>query len=751
MSAIFRRSWSQAALAFLTFLAGVRLTAAEPVLDRVFSEADVLQSKSCAVMRIGFNFRIHYISHFPLSNGTEVRIAFRAIDPDVARSEILTRRESLRVPSEIASDIRSIEFEIAKGAGLSALVTLSRPAHFEVAQGTDLESLIVAISRGKSKKPCRPAFPVSAAGSGRWKAEITNDIQIDSSGDDKESARGSPKSPAKLLGDAQRAMKAGDYDTAIRFATKVLDAPEHDLSPEAKELLGLLRERKGQIAHARAEYEEYLARYPDSEGAERVRLRLSGLAGKDNGDTRSSNEADRKLGDAEDDTWRLSGSLSQYYIRDEGIRKLRDPTLPTDPNEDEDDHEVFQNELLNALDLNAEWRTGSVRSKARFSGALEDGFEDGDGDIGSIASAYIDSAVPNWGVSTKLGRQTRNTGGVTGRFDGGLASWKASDQLRFNVIAGLPVARRRDLPFEDDSIFYGLSADIGPVFGGFDWTVYGIEQQTDGLLDRQAIGTELRYADETKSAFGLLDYDAHFGEVNMAIATGSWIAPDKSAFNFAADYRKSPFLLTQNALQGQRFGSLADMLTFFTDDEIERFAEDRTASASTFSVGYSKPINEMFQINLDATLANISATPASGGVDAVPSTGNEYYYSALLLANGVIRENDSFALGLRYADRQSSDVYTLDVSSRYPVSSELRVSPTIRLSYREGDTSDFNEVSVTPSVRMNYGWLDELGLELEAGAKWTEREESTTISEDWEYFFLIGYHYDFDVDSRTTE
>lgn len=60
-----------------------------------------------------------------------------------------------------------------------------------------------------------------------------------------------------------------------------------------------------------------------------------------------------------------------------------------------------------------------------------------------------------------------------------------------------------------NSIFYGLSADIGPVLDGFDTTVYAIEQQTDGLLDRQAVGTELRYTDDTTSVFGLLDYDVH--------------------------------------------------------------------------------------------------------------------------------------------------------------------------------------------------------------------------------------------------
>ena len=149
----FRPAVLASVLAAPMLLAVLATAAAEPVLDRVFSEAEVLQTKGCAVMRIGFNFRVRYVSHFPLSNGTEVRIAFRAIDPAVALSEIMTRRESLRVPKEIAADVQSIEFEIAKGTGLSVLVTFNKPLGFDVAQGGDLESLVLAMTRGKAKKP----------------------------------------------------------------------------------------------------------------------------------------------------------------------------------------------------------------------------------------------------------------------------------------------------------------------------------------------------------------------------------------------------------------------------------------------------------------------------------------------------------------------------------------------------------------------------------------------------------------------
>ncbi|MFP8879872.1 MAG: SPOR domain-containing protein, partial [Myxococcota bacterium] len=69
----------------------------------------------------------------------------------------------------------------------------------------------------------------------------------------------------------------GRPDQAIPLFTKVVSLPPHPLSAEAKELLGVARERNQQLAHAKAEYEEYLVLYPEGEGAARVRQRLEAL------------------------------------------------------------------------------------------------------------------------------------------------------------------------------------------------------------------------------------------------------------------------------------------------------------------------------------------------------------------------------------------------------------------------------------------------------------------------------------------
>ena len=78
--------------------------------------------------------------------------------------------------------------------------------------------------------------------------------------------------------EGRRAMTAGEFDRAVPIFTKVLSHSDGPAAKQAQELLGLARERKGQLAHAKAEYETYLERYPDGEGANRVRQAARGTS-----------------------------------------------------------------------------------------------------------------------------------------------------------------------------------------------------------------------------------------------------------------------------------------------------------------------------------------------------------------------------------------------------------------------------------------------------------------------------------------
>ena len=82
---------------------------------------------------------------------------------------------------------------------------------------------------------------------------------------------------AALVGQARAAMNSRDYSKAVELLTKLQRQPEFPQRAQMQELLGLARERSGQLAHAKAEFEEYLRRYPTGEAADRVARRLATL------------------------------------------------------------------------------------------------------------------------------------------------------------------------------------------------------------------------------------------------------------------------------------------------------------------------------------------------------------------------------------------------------------------------------------------------------------------------------------------
>jgi hypothetical protein len=513
-----------------------------------------------------------------------------------------------------------------------------------------------------------------------------------------------------------------------------------------------VRQKSGQLADARAEYEDYLKRYPNGEGQERVRQRLDGIltaTGEPAGRLRSGkDQQDTAARGGSGSFWSVSGSFSEFYVRDDSFRVVRDPSLPPEINPDKDTHRVHQNAALSSFDLIAAWGDRDVSSKFRFSGTQEHGFGSGDKDIAAVAALYGETTIKPWGLTSRLGRQTRNAGGVLGRFDGGLVSWQGTPWARFNVVAGSPVASRKDNPFKDDKYFYGASIDFGPFWGGFETSIFAVEQRDRSLLDRQAIGTEIKYFDPVKSAFVTVDYELHFQKLNAAIFSGSWTLPDKSTLHGAVDYRKAPYLSAWTAIQGQPLLTLYDMLKLKTKDEIDQLAIDRTATFKSATLGFARPITDKLQLSADVTATNVTGTIASGGVDVVPGTGNEFYYSAQLIGTGLFSSGDMYVAGIRVADHVDSNLYVLDFNARYPLTEDFRINPRLRFGYRKGDTTDLKEYSVLPSVLLNYYWTKDLSLELEVGAKWTSRQQAGITDRDTELFLTAGFRYDFYADDR---
>jgi hypothetical protein len=482
------------------------------------------------------------------------------------------------------------------------------------------------------------------------------------------------------------------------------------------------------LAHAKAEYETYLQLYPEGEGAERVRQRLTGLI-------TARAPAKEKLPDEKPREapaiWSMRGGFSQFYRRDVSYTDSAGTT-------------VNQSALDSDLDAIGQLVKPNYELHTRFTGGYRYDFLHGnDANPLRITSLYFDAADHHRKNLARLGRQSQSRGGVLGRFDGLLLSRQVAPFVKLNLVSGYPVDTTTIDQIATQTLFYGVNADLGTFANAWDFNTFVIEQTSEGMLDRRAVGGEVRYFQTTHSALGLVDYDVSYQTWNMILLLGNWLFSDNSTLNIVLDQRKSPVLTTRNALIGQTDTSLAALAQRFSEDQIRALALDRSAESRSYTASLAHPLNDKLQISGDVTLSTLSATPASGGVEATPDSGDDWAYSLQLMGSDLIKSGDIAIIGVRYDTNSSSDTTSLNLNTRYPVNQALLVNPRLRIDHRSFAADGGTQWTTAPSVRMNYMWRRDFNLEIEAGGEWSNRKSTATMDKSSGYYLSAGYRVDF--------
>lgn len=536
---------------------------------------------------------------------------------------------------------------------------------------------------------------------------------------------------ARLMEEAEKAITSGNYRHAVQYYTKILEYPDHKFRQDAQEFLGLARERNGQLAHARAEYEKYLRLYPKGEAADRVRQRLAGLVTARAKPKEKLREAKKTEAKTE-----IYGTFSQFYNRFESF---------TDPG----GNVVNRSSLSSDFDVNARRHTDVYDMSFAFTGGYDSDFLDAGDSESSLSQLYIDMLDRRRHISGRIGRQSRSTDGVLGRFDGGVLSYQLFPRVKVNGLSGLPVESSNfdnlDIlkNYDTDKYFYGLSLDLGTFANHWDFNIFTIKQEANGITDRHAVGGEVRYFDANRSFFTLVDYDISYNELNTFVFVGNWIFPDKTTINTVVDYRTSPILTTSNAIIGQGVDSLSDLLATLSEDEVRDLARDRTATSRSFTLGITHPLSQKFQIGGEFMVSELTGTEASGGVEAVPGTGYEYFYSTQLIGSSLIMEGDITILGMRYSDTSSSDSVSLNLNTRYPVTREFRINPRMQVDYRLRNENTGDQLKFRPSLTMDYYWNKRVRFELDGGVEWTPDWVSGQTDTVLDFFITVGWRWDF--------
>jgi len=724
--------------------------------ERLLARVQVVggSATSCSAIFVSFNSPLRYASHTFSSDGNSIfiRLVGTTNPSDVAtRTELTETYPQLTIPGQ-----GTVGVTLGPSGAASILVLqFSQNVSPLISQAGDNSIVISDIAPGGSVF-CGAARPDTAPPAGA-------DLPLPDAASTTTASAGIEEDYAQ----ARAAITAQDFRRATQLLTKLTSLPPHERSADAQELLGVVRERNGQFAHAQAEYEIYLETYPEGEGAIRVRQRLAGIltaqsaprgqlrdaspgfaglpeapltsVGAAAAPARSGGARQSRRPEPEFVEPTFFASVSSYYYLNEGTTVLEEFSTGTVTTDDD----VFQNSLVTSLDISNFFENDAYKLSWRIVGDHEIDFSDGSAQSLSFSRAYAEVELKESGLSLKLGRQTKNNGGVLGRFDGALLAWPRGDDLTVNLVVGQPVDSASDDFFPSDKLLFGVSVDVVDLWPNVEVTAYAIQQNVDSFTNRQAVGAEFQFLDDTTAVFGMLDYDLYFGRINIARVTGTRIFADRSSVTLSADYTHSPLLTVSNALTGQTETTLAALSATYTLGEIDQLALDRTTTTSSITAAYSKPLNNDWYLSIDGSLFQTSGSPASGGVAAVPATGVEFYASGQIVGTGVFSDRDVVSFSARYANTASSELVLLDAYRRFNYSDALRLKPRLKVGHRNISSTGGTELFAIPSITATYMVDKSAEFEVELGARFSNLDTPSFSEESNEFFVVAGFRKDF--------
>jgi len=118
---------------------------AQPVRDRVLGDLQISVEEGYAVIKVGFNFPVRYVRHFPIDSGKELRVKLSPISVGAVDQDALSERESIRPSTGDLPVLLEVAYEGDMPGGPFLTLLFQQEREYLVAQGSDFRSLIIVI------------------------------------------------------------------------------------------------------------------------------------------------------------------------------------------------------------------------------------------------------------------------------------------------------------------------------------------------------------------------------------------------------------------------------------------------------------------------------------------------------------------------------------------------------------------------------------------------------------------------------
>jgi len=742
----------------------VGLWTAVPVGAQVLDRVEIVETPTAAEIHIVFNTRALYLRHTPAQQGDLIRLFLDF--PDLDRSIRFARELVASPPSDLIPKF-NVTFPDQGTNGLS--IRFAKPVRFRVSQREIRNYSRIVIS----VKLDRPALPPPLP----QEVEVPPSAPPDATGP-KQSFDVPPFSPGMnvetyaedLMKLGRKALNAGENEKALQIFNALLNLPPNKQSQGAQEWVGVARQRNREYVKAKAEYELYLKLYPQGEEAVRVQQRLAVLEETIN----QLAQAKKGRPTKKRDEMRVYGSAYSYYYGGYSQTKITDKIANSTTNFNNQDQSLLQS----AFDVTGRYLKDEYDNKLVVRGTQSYDLlatSDTRRNISRLRALYYEHSSQD-SYLVRVGRQPGNQGGILDfRFDGAWVRYTAVPQfLNVNFLAGQPRQFSLSSNFVPDDprnfradlkrYFYGVNVDIGPIGQAWNGNLYAINQMVNGVVDRRAVGTELRYAANGMNAFGLLDYDVSYNVLNVAMLNGSWVT-EGTTYTLLADHRKTPYLQTSNALFGTPNATLETINTS-NESLLREQAKAVTATSDLFLVGLLHSVAKDWQLGGDVRLNRISGTgntncliikpgtstlfldpnattDAACSLSAQPGTGNIWTYTAQVIGGNFPFESTTFVANASYISSPAYRGQSLTLNSLARLGPQLQFDTFVLLYHQTTSINNLELYRVTPTVRLDYRFFDSWTFETTGGVERTLEDSSTGKTSTWREFFFFGFRWDF--------
>jgi hypothetical protein len=627
----------------------------------------------------------------PTTDGRGLRMRLLSTERTQSRAYI----GEVEAPEGYAVNLSSSQEKIDPAAVQAAASAFGAPAYVSETDVEDQHWYRLRVgpftSRGEAKRVLQAAL---ASYPRAWLA--VNDEIVDLSATERAdvasvAASGPTDAPlpdeqrVQVLRDARAALAQRQFPQALELLTRLLRQPEYPARAEAQELIGLVRERAGQLAHAKAEYQEYLRRYPDGAAATRVRAHLLALATA----TENPQPTGEFGGAAPQSRWSMAGSASiGYQYGQDQIAAAGTTTRTTALNSFLVYGDLLLRDQGERYDFTARVDSGYTANMVPNTGGSQD----------RTTAAYMELSDRVMGLTGRIGRQSLASEGAIGLFDGVYLGYQAAPKVLVSAAAGFP-AYTSYSEVSSQQKFGTVAAEFGPYRQAWIFDGYFFDEQNAGATERRSLGFQTRYMVPGRSAVLLADYDIAFQQLNSVTLLGNLGVAQHWIVGFYADHRRSPLLELSNALIGQSAPDLATLETEFTPSQIRQLALYRTATSNAFTLSATHPLGERWQFMGDTSLLSLSSTPPSGGVPATASTGLDKNVSLQMSGASLLQAGDLHFFGVRYDNSPSSRSTTLSWDARFVLHGAWRLGPRFSVEHLNDPALGGTQLLYLPELR----------------------------------------------------